>query len=366
MIMKPMKWVCMLGLLVGMASCGIDMPKETKTSFETMVVKKQDIMVPVKFSAKLQGEADVVITPQVSGQLMQICVTEGQQVKKGTVLFVIDSRNAQLELEAAQANLQAAEASARSAKLEYESNKNLFEKNIVSRYMLDNSENSYKQAQAAVSQAQAAVSRAKVNLGFCTITSPVEGLIGEIPVSEGLQVSPGTQLTIVSGNTRMEAVFSVTESILEEAFASGYEGKMEDALKQFPDVIFVMKNGTEYTHKGRITSATGVVNAATGTIACKATFPNSEGLLYSGVQGSVVLPDELKDVIVIPQNAVVRLQDKALVYKVKADSTATAVTVTYMDSGNGKDFIVTSGLKVGDKIVTVGANNVQEGDQVLF
>ena len=366
MIMKPMKWVCLLGLLVGMASCGVDIPQETKTSFETMVVKKQDIMVPVKFSAKLQGEADVVITPQVSGQLMQICVTEGQQVKKGTVLFVIDSRNAQLELEAAQANLQAAEASARSAKLEYESNKNLFEKNIVSRYMLDNSENSYKQAQAAVSQAQAAVSRAKVNLGFCTITSPVEGLIGEIPVSEGLQVSPGTQLTIVSGNTKMEAVFSVTESILEEAFASGYEGKMEDALKQFPDVIFVMKNGTEYTHKGRITSATGVVNAATGTIACKATFPNPEGLLYSGVQGSVVLPDELKDVIVIPQNAVVRLQDKALVYKVKADSTATAVTVTYMDSGNGKDFIVTSGLKVGDKIVTVGANNVQEGDQVLF
>ena len=366
MIMKPMKWVCMLGLLVGIASCGVDIPQETKTSFETMVVKKQDIMVPVKFSAKLQGEADVVITPQVSGQLMQICVTEGQQVKKGTVLFVIDSRNAQLELEAAQANLQAAEASARSAKLEYESNKNLFEKNIVSRYMLDNSENSYKQAQAAVSQAQAAVSRAKVNLGFCTITSPVEGLIGEIPVSEGLQVSPGTQLTIVSGNTRMEAVFSVTESILEEAFASGYEGKMEDALKHFPDVIFVMKNGTEYTHKGRITSATGVVNAATGTIACKATFPNPEGLLYSGVQGSVVLPDELKDVIVIPQNAVVRLQDKALVYKVKADSTATAVTVTYMDSGNGKDFIVTSGLKVGDKIVTVGANNVQEGDQVLF
>ena len=366
MIMKPMKWVCMLGLLVGMASCGIDMPKETKTSFETMVVKKQDIMVPVKFSAKLQGESDVVISPQVSGQLMQICVTEGQQVKKGTVLFIIDSRNAQLELEAAQANLQAAEASARSAKLEYESNKNLFEKNIVSRYMLDNSENSYKQAQAAVSQAQAAVSRAKVNLGFCTITSPVDGLIGEIPVTEGLQVSPGSHLTIVSGNTKMEAVFSVTESILEEAFASGYEGKMEDALKQFPDVIFVMKNGTEYTHKGRITSATGVVNAATGTIACKATFPNPEGLLYSGVQGSVVLPDELKDVIVIPQNAVVRLQDKALVYKVKADSTATAVTVTYMDSGNGKDFIVTSGLKVGDKIVTVGANNVQEGDQVLF
>ena len=366
MKMKPMKWVCLFSLIIGLASCGVDMPKETKTSFETITVEKQDIVVPVKFSAKLKGQSDVIISPQVSGQLMKICVSEGQQVKNGTTLFVIDSRNAQLELEAANANLTAAEAQANSAKLEYESNKNLFEKNIVSRYMLDNSENSYKQAQAAVGQARAAVSRAELNLGFCTITSPVDGIIGEIPVSEGIQVSPGTQLTIVSGNTMMEAVFSIPESVLEEAVAQGYEGKIEDVLKQLPDVSFVMKNGTEYPHKGRFSSATGVVNAITGSIACKATFPNPDGLLYSGIQGTIVLPAEYKDVMVIPQNAVVRLQDKALVYKVKNDNTATAVTVTIQDAGNGQDFIVTSGIEVGDKIVTVGANNVQEGQQVLF
>ena len=366
MKIQPMKWLSLIGLAIGMISCGIDIPEETKTSYETMIIEKQDITVPIKFSAKLKGQSDVVISPQVSGQLMQKCVSEGQQVKKGTTLFVIDSRNAQLELEAAQANLQAAEASANSAKLEYESNKNLFEKNIVSRYMLDNSENTYKQALAAVSQANAAVSRAKVNLGFCTITSPVAGIIGEIPVSEGIQVSPGTQLTIVSGNTMMEAVFSVPESVLEEAVAEGYEGKIEDALKVFPDVTFMMKNGTEYPHKGRITSATGVVNAATGTSACKATFPNPDGQLYSGIQGSIILPYNNENVIVIPQYAVVRLQDRALVYKVKDDNTATAVTVTIEDTGNGKDFIVTSGLNVGDKIVTVGANNVQDGEQVLF
>lgn len=354
------------GLAIGIVSCGIDIPQETKSSYETMIVEKQDISVPIKFSAKLKGQADVNISPQVSGQLMKICVSEGQQVKKGMTLFIIDSRNAQLDLEAAQANLSAAEASANSAKLEYESNKNLFEKHIVSRYMLDNSENSYKQAQAAVSQAQAAVSRAQVNLGFCTITAPVDGIIGEIPVSEGLQVNPGTHLTIVSGNTLMDAEFSVPESILEMAFASGYEGTMENALKTLPDVTFVMKNGTEYTHKGRIASVTGVVNAATGTIACKATFPNPEGLLYSGIQGTIIMPDDYKDVMVIPQFAVVRLQDKSLVYKVKDDSTATAVAITMMDAGNGKDFIVTSGLNVGDKIVTVGANNVQDGEKVLF
>ena len=355
------------GSSLGLTSCGLDMPKETKTSYETMTVEKQDITVPVKFSAKLKGQADVTITPQVSGQLMRIAVSEGQQVVKGQVLFAIDSRNAQLDLEAAQANLQAALASENSAKLEYESNKNLFEKNIVSRYMLDNSENSYKRAQASVAQARASVDRARVTLGFCTITSPVAGVIGEIPVRTGDQVSPASRLTIVSGNINMDAEFSVTEALVEASVSAGVT--KEDKAKymaDLPDVTFVMKNGTEYPHKGRITSLTGVVDAATGSLGAKASFPNPDGHLYSGIQGTVVLPLAQKDVMVIPQAAVLRLQDKSLVYKVKADSTATAVVVTYTDAGNGRDFIVTSGLNVGDRIVTVGANNVQEGEQVLF
>jgi len=365
---KTMIWAVMISTaVVGLTACGIDMPKETKTSYETMTVQKQDITVPVKFSARLKGQSDVTITPQVSGQLVKIAVSEGQQVKKGQVLFVIDSRNAQLELQASQANLQAALAQENSAKLEYESNKNLFEKNIVSRYMLDNSENSYKQAQASVAQARAQVNRAKVNLGFCTITAPVVGVIGEIPVRTGDQVSPGSRLTIVSGNTTMDAEFSVTEALIEASVSAGLT--QEDKKKHIadlPDVTFVMKNGTEYPHKGRITSLTGVVDAATGSLGAKASFPNPDGHLFSGVQGTVVLPLAQKDVMVVPQTAVVKLQDKQQVYKVKADSTATAVTVTTADTGNGKDFIVTSGLNVGDKIVTIGANNVQEGQQVLF
>ena len=151
--MKSIKWTLMLGFLVGLVSCGVDMPKETQSSFETMTVEKSDIELPYKFSARMKGQNDVTVTPQVSGQLTKICVTEGQQVKKGQVLFVIDQRNAQLELEAAQANLQAALAQENSAKLEYESNKNLFDKKIVSSYMLDNSLNTYRQAQASVAQA---------------------------------------------------------------------------------------------------------------------------------------------------------------------------------------------------------------------
>ena len=373
--------ISILWIAIGVASCGLDMPKEVKTSFETMNVKKQDITIPMKFSARLKGQADVTITPQVSGQLMKICVTEGQQITKGQVLFVIDSRNAQHEVEAARANLQAAQANltaaqaqANSAKLEFESNKNLFDKKIVSSYMLENSRNNYNQALAAVSQArasvaqaQSAVNRARVNLGFCTITAPVTGVIGEIPVRTGDQVSPASYLTIVSGNTNMEAEFSVTEAIIESQVKAGMSAADKDAyLAALPEVIFMMKNGTEYPHKGRITSLTGVVDAATGSLGCKASFPNPDGHLFSGIQGTVVLPLQQQGVMVIPQNAVVRLQDKSLVYKVKADSTATAVTVTTTATGNGKDVIVKSGLNVGDRIVTEGANNVQEGQRVLF
>ena len=378
--MKTFKWTLMLGI-IGLASCGIDEPKETQSSFETMTVKKSNIELPYKFSARMKGQNDVTVTPQVSGQLMRICVTEGQQVHRGQTLFIIDSRNAQHELEAAKANLQAAQANltaataqANSAKLEYESNKNLFEKKIVSSYMLQNSQNSYNQAQAAVSQAkaavsqaQAAVNQARVNLGFCTIRATVSGIIGEIPVRTGDQVSPMTQLTMLSGNTTMFAEFSVTEGIVEAMVKNDMKAaEVDKYIASLPAATFVMKNGTEYPHKGRVVSLTGVVNAETGSLTSKVSFPNPEGHLYSGIQGTIIMPFAEKNVIVIPQSAVVRLQDKSLVYKVKADSTATAVDVTTEDTGNGKDFIVTSGLNVGDKIVAVGANNVTEGMRVLF
>ena len=361
------KWIFMICFVVGLGSCGPEMPKLTNSSFETMTVKKSDIELPYKFSARMKGQNDVTVTPQVSGQLMKICVTEGQQVKKGQALFIIDSRNAQLELEAAQANLQAALAQENSAKLEYESNKNLFEKKIVSSYMLNNSENSYKQAQASVAQARSAVNRAKVNLGFCTITATVPGIIGEIPVRVGDQVSPMTQLTMLSGNTTMYAEFSVTEAIVEAMVKQGMNASDVDKyIANLPPATFVMKNGTEYPHKGRVISLTGVVNSETGSLTSKVSFPNPDGHLYSGIQGTIVMPFAEKSVIVVPQYAVVRLQDKAQVYKVKADSTATAIEVTTEDTGNGKDFIVTSGLKEGDQIVTTGANNVTEGQKVLF
>ena len=364
---KALKLTFVLSALVGgMTSCVNGVPEVVPTSYETVTIEKSDITVPMKFSSKLKGETDVTITPQVSGQLMRICVTEGDVVKKGQVLFIIDQRDAQLELESAQASLQAAIAQENSARIEYESNKNLYEKKIVSKYTFDTAENSYNQAKAPVAQYKAQVNRAKVNLGYCTITAPVAGSIGEIPVRTGDQVSPSTYLTTVSGNANMDAEFSLPETILSMILSEGFSMDPSALAKVSPEVGFVMKNGTEYEHKGKITRATGVVNASTGTISLKATFPNPKGQLYSGMHGSVVIPLEEKAVMVIPQEAVVKLQDKQQVYKVQADSTVTSVEVTTQDIFNGKDYMVTSGLNVGDKIVTIGANNLHEGQKVLF
>lgn len=343
--------------------CGPKIPQTAPTSYATLTVAKSNITVPLKYSATLKGTNDVTIKPQISGQLMEIRITEGQQVKKGDVLFHIDDRDAKLELEAAEANLLSAEAAESSAKLEYESNKNLYEKGIVSKYVLVNAENTYKQSQASVAQFKATANRARVNLGYCTITSPVSGVIGSIPVFAGDQVNTGTYLTMVSGNAKMFAEFSVSESVLEER-ASNKD--TQASLAHFPDVTFLFKNGTEYNHKGRITSITGTVDRTTGALSCKATFPNPEGILYSGIQGTVVIPFSAKDVMVIPQNAVVRLQDKSLVYKVAADSCAYSTIVKTAGFNSERDLVVTDGLEVGDVIIVEGANNLVEGQRVLF
>lgn len=347
-----------------LTACVSDAPKIVQTSYETLTISKSDITLPLKYSASLKGTADVTIKPQVSGQLMEVCITEGQQVKRGDVLFRIDSRDAQLELESAEANLLAAKAKESSAKLEFESDKNLYAKNIVSKYVLDNAENSYKQASAAVAQAKAYAARARVNLGYCTITAPVDGLIGSVPVFAGDQVSPSTFLTMVSGNAKMHAEFSVSESVLTEKVSE--EEDEVKSLADFPDVTFLFKNGNEYNRKGRITSISGTVDKATGSLSCKATFLNPDGILYSGIQGTVVIPIYIKNVMVVPQNAVVRLQDKNLVYKVAADSCAYSTIVTAVGFSDNRNLVITSGLEVGDVIVTEGANNVVEGQRVLF
>lgn len=347
--------------MTAVVSC-FDLPQEQHTSFETMTLTRQDVEVPSSWSATIVGKNDVTITPQTSGQLMQKCVQEGQRVKKGQVLFVIDQRQAKLALATMQANLMAAEAQLSTAHLEYESNQNLFDKQIISSYLLNASKNDYERAKAAVEQAKAAVADAEVNLEYCTVTSPVDGLVGRLPNNPGDQVSPASVLTTISGTTEMIAQSAITENEIHEIL-NNRDGDLESALKLLPPVTLILKDGSVYEHNGRVESISGAIDQYTGSVVCRSLFPNPDGKLYSGMQGTIQMMFPYEGVIIVPLNAVVRIQDKTMVYRVK-DNKAESVMVDIVE--NGKVAALLSGVEAGDVIVTTGANNVYDGQQVIF
>lgn len=351
-----------LALVPGLFSCQSG-SEEKHTSFETITLSPTALEVPYDFSAAIKGRNDVSITPQTSGQLTTVCVAPGQKVKKGDKLFVIDSRKANQALTAAEADLAAAQAQCSSAELEYESNRNLFEKKIVSEYMLNRSRNDYHRALAAVEQAKAAVANAKLNLEFCTITSPVAGVVGNIDNNPGDQVSELTLLTIISGNTEVKASFSITETALKELVE--HTGSVDSLIAILPEASLILKDGTEYSHKGKVQNVSGVVDKTTGSLTLEAFFPNPDGFLFSGIQGTVRLKYLYEGVLVAPISALVRVQDKAFVYKVK-DNCAESAIVEFAEIGNGKDVALLDGVVAGDVIVAKGAVNVYDGQQVIF
>lgn len=358
---NPILATALAAALFLVPSCG-NAPEEKHTSYETITLSLQDLEVPSRFSATIAGRNDVSIIPQIGGQLTAVCVSPGQKVKKGDRLFTIDSRKANQVLVAAKADLLAAQAQCNSAELEYKSNRNLFEKQIVSEYMLNTSLNDLNSAKAAVAQAEAALANAKVNLEFCTVISPVSGLVGDIPHNPGDMVSEITVLTTISGNSEMKATFSVPELLVKEAAEEIGTG---DILSQLPEVTLFFKDGTEYPHKGKVAQISGVVDKVTGSVRCDVFFPNPDGVLRSGIQGVVQMLFPYDDIIVAPLSALVRVQDKAYVYRVK-DNCAESVIVEFAELRNGKDVALLSGVEAGDVIVSNGANTVYEGQQVIF
>ena len=342
----------------------IKMPEEQHTSYETIKLTRETVTAPLTWSAAIRGTGDVSIVSRNTGTLNEICVKDGQRVKKGDVLFLIDSRSAQNVLTHARADLQTAMANRENARLEAESNKELAQKGIISDYLLQKSLNTLQSAEAQVAQANAAVRDAELRLDYCTIKSPVNGLVGNIIPHVGDVIAEGTMLTRVAGVSQMEASFSITESQIHAIVSE--LGSLDELLKIAPPLTFKFKDGSEYSEKGRITSFSGMVDQNTGSITCYVTFPNPKGELFSGMQGSVVMPIEWKDVILIPLTAIVRIQNKVLVYKVGADSLATSALVEIEELGDGSRAVINSGAQVGETIVAKGAANVHENDKVIW
>ncbi len=352
------------GLCVVLVTGCVKMPEEQHTSYETLTLSRETVTAPMTWSASVRGTGDVSIVARTTGTLVEIKVKDGQRVKAGDVLFRLDSRSAENVLEHAKADLQTAIAYRDNAQLETESNKELAEQGIISDYLLRKSENALQSAEARVLQARAVLRDAELKLGYCTIKSPVDGLVGNIIPHTGDVIAEGMMLTRVAGVSEMEASFSLTESQIHALVSE--LGSLDEVVKIAPPLTFRFKDGSEYSEKGRITSLSGMVDQRTGSITCYVTFPNPKGELFSGMQGTVVMPIEWENVILVPLTSIVRIQDKVLVYKVGADSLATGALVEIEELGDGTRAVLHSGAQAGETIVAKGAANVHEKDRVIW
>ncbi|MCF0201052.1 MAG: efflux RND transporter periplasmic adaptor subunit, partial [Bacteroidales bacterium] len=301
--------------------------------------------------------------------LTKIKVKPGDKVKKGDVMFIIDQVSAKAELLSAQADVKSAQAAAKSAKVNLDAKKNSFSKGIISEVQVKKAENEYATARAYVDQAKARVTNAEQALSYTTVKAPCDGMVGELPYRVGTLVGPTitTPLTTVSNNDSVYAYFSATESDLFDFFSNAKSDSLNDGnfISRLPNVQLKLSNGEVYELDGRIESLSGVINPITGTSTIRAIFPNPNGKLRSGGAGEVILPYELKSVIVIPQIATYSIQDKVFAYKV-IDNKAHSVEVKTIPTDDNVNCVVYDGLQAGDVIIAEGAGNVREGEEVSY
>lgn len=325
-----------------------------------IIVSRQPVELSESYSAAIRGRQDVDIMPQISGRITRLCVKEGERVKNGQTLAIIDQVPYQAALRTASANVSAARARVETARIELQGKQALFDEKVISDYELSLAKNQLSVAIAELEQARAQETDARNNLSYTEIKSPSDGVVGTLPYRIGALVSPNMQqpFTVVSDNSEIYAYFSVSENKLRQ-LATQY-GSIEKMLSEMPEITLQLNDGTTYSHAGHMETVSGVVNSTTGAVQIKALFPNPDRALLSGTIGNVVMQASNPDAIVIPMTATVELQDKVIAYRLKNGKTEAAyLTVNRLNDGN--NFIVQNGLSVGDTIISEGVGLVREG-----
>jgi len=311
------------------------------------------------YPATIKGVQDVEIRPKAQGFLVQINVKEGQTVGAGQLLFVIDNETYQAQVRQAQAAVNTAQQQVNTAKLTYDNSKQLHANKVIGDYEMQTSENNYESAKAQLAQAQAALASAKEALSFCYVKSPAAGVVGTLPFKKGALVSGSNVLTTVSNISSMDVYFSINE---KEAMTIAKSG---EGLSVFPAVKLQLNDGTIYGHEGKVTKMSGVIDSSTGSVQLIATFPNPEKLLKSGGAGNIVIPRVNTDAIIIPQSCVTEVQNKKFVYTVGKDNKVKYTEINVDPQNDGNTYIVTSGLKTGDKYVTNGVTKLSDGMEIV-
>ncbi|MGM9738430.1 MAG: efflux RND transporter periplasmic adaptor subunit [Candidatus Cryptobacteroides sp.] len=331
--------------------------------YESITLKSENIELSETYPASIEGRQDISIYPQVSGTISKVCVKEGQKVRKGQSLFVIDQVPFKAALQIARANVQAAEAGVATSELLYNSRVKLHEKGVISDYDLQTSYNQLLTAKAQLAQARAQEVTAQNNMTYTMVLSPADGVVGTLPYREGALVSPSipVALTTVSDNSVMYVYFSLTENRLLELTKT--HKSMDEALENMPETELRLNDGSIYSEKGYIETISGIIDRSTGSVSVRAVFKNPGGILHSGASGNIVIPETLNDVIIIPCSATFELQDQVFAYRV-IDGKAVATRLVTMLTDDGKKYVVKSGLEPGDIILAEGVGMVRDGQEI--
>lgn len=345
------------------ASCGQKSQNigEAGNDYAVVTLQPKDVELNTAYPATIKGMQDIEIRPKVSGYLTQLLVDEGATVRKGQPLFKIDDVQYRAAVNQAIASVNVVKANINTQKLTVENKKMLHAKQIISDYDLQTAINQLASLEAQLQQAEAALQSARDNLRYCTVTSPGDGVVGVIPYRVGSLVSASSAqpLTTVSSINEMYVYFSMTEKQL--LALTREQGGLNEAMKNMPPVTLVLSDGTTYSETGKVSTISGVIDPQTGAVQMRATFSNVQHVLRSGGTGSVLMPNNQKGAIVIPQKATYEIQNKKFVYVVDSKNKVQSREIEVLVQNDGQNYVVSSGLKAGERIVVDGVNKLKNG-----
>lgn len=316
------------------------------------------------YPATIRGTQDIEVRPQVSGFIVKLCVDEGATVRKGQALFQIDPTQYAASVRQAKAAVEMAKANVNTLTLTEKNKKALFDKQIISEFEYQTAMNQLLSAKASLAQSEASLISAEQNLSFCTVTSPSNGVVGTFPYRVGSLVSASIAqpLTTVSEIGDVYVYFSMTEKELLGLTRAG--GTLKEQLEKMPAVQLRLSDGSMYSAEGKIDAVSGVIDQSTGSVSMRAIFPNDKNVLRSGGTGNIIFPYTMNDIILIPQSATVEIQDKKFVFVLQADNTIKNTEIQVSNLDDGKYYLVTNGLKSGDKVVIEGVQNLKDGQAI--
>ena len=330
--------------------------KTNVTEVAVIQLQPQDTLIHQDYVADIHALKNVEIRARVNGFLEKIYIDEGRPVRKGQLLFQLSNKEFFNDLKKAKANVESARAAARIAELEMERVKTLVDKKVIAKSELDLAQARIADAKAKVSQALAEVADAQTKISYLSVRSPFNGVIDRIPMKTGSVITDGSLLTTLSDNNQMYAYFNVSENEYLQKAAS--EKWKENAVASL-----ILSDGTPYPHKGIIETQESEFSDNTGSIAFRAKFPNPEAILKHGASGKIQLQTNLDDKVLVPQKAVLEIQDKSFVFVVGADNTVKMRSFT-PQLRIAEFFVVQDGLKPGDKIVLEGVQNIRDGSLI--